>query len=264
MVNTTAGLKRVLTFLFGEKTNDFLASASVKLVPQVTNKTPCGNLRFFCPGRLPLWRARSLLTKEPETIRWIEGLKPGSVLWDVGSNVGTYSIYAAQRGLSILAFEPSPGNFYILNKNIEINFMEGKVAAYCIALSDQTGLGKFYMADTGLGSALSSFGKPIDWQGNQFKAKSALAACGMTMDDFIADFNPPFPNAIKIDVDGIEECIISGAAQTLKDKRVNSVLVELDIRRRDYVEGVTKFMNQSGFVLCDKPETQYNHIYARG
>ena len=49
--------------------------------------TPRGRLAFYCLGDLALWRARTLLTKEPETIEWIDSFRPGDVFWDVGANV---------------------------------------------------------------------------------------------------------------------------------------------------------------------------------
>ena len=53
-------------------------------------------------------RARSLLSKEPETITWLDRLEEDDVLWDVGACVGSYSIYAAvRRGVRVVAFEPA-------------------------------------------------------------------------------------------------------------------------------------------------------------
>ena len=37
---------------------------------------------------------KPLLTKEPGTIAWIEGFTEDDVFWDVGANVGLYSLYA--------------------------------------------------------------------------------------------------------------------------------------------------------------------------
>src|SRR5262245_41812198 len=46
-------------------------------------------------GRL-VWRARTFFTEEPDTVAWLDGLRPDDVLWDVGANVGLYTIYAAK------------------------------------------------------------------------------------------------------------------------------------------------------------------------
>ena len=42
---------------------------------------------------------------EPETLDWLDRSK--GVLWDVGANVGTFTVYAALHGMTAVAFEPS-------------------------------------------------------------------------------------------------------------------------------------------------------------
>lgn len=41
------------------------AQLSEKLAPIVSQKTDFGTINFFCPGKMPAWRAQTLLTKEP-------------------------------------------------------------------------------------------------------------------------------------------------------------------------------------------------------
>ena len=85
-----------------------------------TNK---GSITLLCPGKLPLFRADTLFSKEPETIKWIEKFKPETVFWDIGANVGIYSIYAGLNpNLNIYAFEPASNNFNLLNQNIQLVF----------------------------------------------------------------------------------------------------------------------------------------------
>src|SRR3954454_23342205 len=82
-------------------------------------EVPGGSVKFFCPSPLLTNRAETLLTKEPDTIKWIDSFPAESVFWDIGANVGVYSLYAATRpGLSILSFEPLAANFHVLSRNI--------------------------------------------------------------------------------------------------------------------------------------------------
>lgn len=272
--NVASGfLNNTIKIVGGRKASRIAARLAEDLSPTLSLNTDFGAILFFCPGKLPERRARTLLTKEPETLEWIGTFKETDILWDIGANVGVYSLYAAKKGHSLVAFEPSPSNYYLLAKNIEINKLDNKIHAYCIAFSDVTTLDTFYMAKTELGGASNSFGEATDAQGKPFVAQLRQAMVGFSIDDFIKLFNPPFPSHIKIDVDGIEGKIVIGAKQTLADKRLKSVLIELDTERTEYCERVTKEFENSGFKLAKKePTTEcdnskftavFNHIFIR-
>src|ERR1041385_7886227 len=83
---------------------------------------PGATLRFFTPSPLLLLRAETILTKETDTIEWIEGLDERGVFWDIGANIGVYSLYAIlRRSVTVLAFEPAAANFHVLSRNIQLN-----------------------------------------------------------------------------------------------------------------------------------------------
>lgn len=266
-------LKQSINLLGGNRATQILAHFAEEFPPEVTQKTIFGNIKFFCPGKLPEWRAQTLLTKEPDTIEWINTFNKDTILWDIGANVGVYSLYAAIKKVKVLSFEPSPSNYYILNRNIEINKMDNMISAYCLAFNDVTKLDVFFMENTQLGGALNSFGELIDYKGNPFIASMNQAMIGFGVDDFIKQFKPPFPNHIKIDVDGIEDRIVNGAQETLADKRLKSVLIELDTERKEYCKKVTEILENSGLKLLKKEHSEilninsfsyvFNHIFVR-
>ena len=56
---------------------------------------------------------------------------------DNGANIGIYSIYAADfTGCHVFAFEPESLNYAEFNKNIFVNYLHERMAAFCMALSD--------------------------------------------------------------------------------------------------------------------------------
>jgi FkbM family methyltransferase len=274
------GVKAVksIASLLGESRKTLIMSELVEeLTPIVNSVTPYGEIKFFCPGRIPHWRAETLLTKEPETIQWIDGFDPNSVFWDVGANVGVYSLYAAQRHkLQVMAFEPSAANYYILSKNIEINDMDSLISGFCIAFSDTSELGFLNMSNTTPGGALSCFGEAQETYhicGKTFDVPFKQAMTGFTIDEFIDKFSPPFPNYLKVDVDSIEDKIIVGAANTIKDHQLKSVLIELDTKEEEYSERVITSLEEAGLKLTlDRHDRTYdygdfasiyNHIFVR-
>jgi FkbM family methyltransferase len=245
-------MRGTIKILGGQQAGRIEAAIAERISPVIDAVTPSGVIRFFCPGLLPEYRARTLLTKEPETIAWIDTFGKNDVFWDIGANVGGYSLYAALKQVRTLAFEPSASNYFLLNRNIELNKMHDRVSAFCVALSDDTRLASLHMQSTQLGGALSSFAEPVDWQGRAYAAAFQQAMIGFDVDRFIRQFNPLFPNHLKIDVDGREDKVIAGAQQTLRDRRLQSVLIELDGGREDYTASVIRVLEDSGLALAQK------------
>lgn len=96
------------------------------------------SLRFAAPNALCKWRYETFSSKEPETLEWINAMPDGAVLWDVGANVGLYSVYAAKkRNCKIWAFEPSVFNLELLARNIYLNNLTDRVCIVPIALSNK-------------------------------------------------------------------------------------------------------------------------------
>jgi FkbM family methyltransferase len=229
---------------------------SVPLVIE-TVVTSHGPIKFYCLGALPLWRVRTLFTKEPETIEWIDSFAEGDVFWDIGANVGIYSLYAAaKRNVHVVAFEPAAGNYYLLNRNVELNGFADRVEAYCVALSDETSARALNMQMTALGGALSSFGEPVDNFGKRFTPGFRQGMIGYAVDSFIVAFHLPFPNHIKIDVDGIEDRIIAGAAKTLADPRMKSLSIELDSARETETGEIVAYIERAGLKLAARRQSE--------
>jgi len=77
------------------------------------------DLTFAIPNIVNYVRINTFSTKEPETLEWIDGILKGSVVWDIGANVGLYSCYAAKaREYEVFAFEPSAFNLELLTRNV--------------------------------------------------------------------------------------------------------------------------------------------------
>ena len=221
-----------------------LEGLSEKMI--ASTPVPGGCVRFYeAPTSLLRSRATSLLSKEPETIQWIDGFNDAAVLWDIGANVGVYTLYAAiRRNASVLAFEPSAANFHVLSKNIQLNSLCQRVTAYCIALAGETSLGVLNLDSSSMGLAINQFGEPGEISPYSEKTDAAIVhgTIGYTIDDFIGKFAPPFPTHIKMDVDGIELEILEGARKTLRDPRISSVLVELSLTDADQQRRGRRFL----------------------
>jgi len=259
-----AGIRGSAGLFGGERKNLILSNLVEQLSPVYSQTTRHGSINFFCFGEIPLWRAETLLTKEPETIEWIDSFKEGEVLWDIGANIGCYSLYAAKKGISVFSFEPSAANFFLLQKNIEINQLDKKIQAFCLAFSDVSETGYLNMSSIQMGGAINTFGEAtekFEFMEDTCNVKFQQGILGFSIDEFIRYFKVPVPNHIKIDVDGIEEKIICGAKKTLLDKNVKSILIELDLNPSRYKKDIFVFFEESGFLQVSK---KHGHMFDSG
>lgn len=249
------------------KRDDFL-----ELFPNDVIYTNYGRIKFYSPSEILFWRSRSFFEKEPETIDWINSFDKNAVFWDIGANVGLYSLYAAKKGLNVCAFEPVSQNIHIINKNILINKLDHKIAMYPIAFAGATKLSEMFIQNLAIGDAENTFDKPVDWQNKNYEVKFKQAAIGYTIDDFLNVFGLSFPDYIKIDVDGLEYEILYGASETLGSNKLKQILVELYLEDPRYSELIS-YINSKGFVLDSKKRSKlfdntvyqnvYNHIFVR-
>jgi FkbM family methyltransferase len=267
--------RRLSAWLLRQVGPELRAEALETLTEEMVTEVPVpgGSLTFYTPSPMPLFRATSALSKERETITWIDSFKAGEIFWDVGANVGVYSLYAAvARNVLALAFEPSAANFHVLSRNIHLNRMCDRITAYCIALSGETRLGFLNMESPLMGTALNQFGRAGDVSPYSEKDASlnAHGMIGLTIDDMVNQFGAPFPNHIKLDVDGLELDILRGAAKTLHDQRLASLLVELNVTDGVQADSATRLLEKAGLhLIAQGPpqvtlrQTGVNHIFER-
>jgi FkbM family methyltransferase len=186
-------------------------------------------LIFNTPNKMTNWRVQSLFDKEPDTIRWIEAMTPGSVLVDVGANVGMYTVFSAvTRQVKVYAFEPESQNYSLLNQNIASNALSDSVIAYPLALSDETGANRLYLSQFTAGGSCHSFGEDVGFDLRPRGHAFAQGSFCTTLDQLVKNGTVPVPDYIKLDVDGFEHKVIEGARETLKNLKVKEILVELN------------------------------------
>ena len=193
-------------------------------------------MRFATTGSSSKKRVRTLCSKEPITLAWIDTFGMGETLYDIGANVGMYTIYAAvMRKANVYAFEPEALNYAELNKNIYLNELHGQVLAYCLALSDVDKVDKLLLSDFGLGISYHDFEEnswtedkefAVDWKVSKDNRRPQ-GCIGQRVDTLIAE-GLPVPDHIKIDVDGLEHRVIHGMLETLARPELKTVLIEIN------------------------------------
>lgn len=193
-------------------------------------------MRYATTGSSSTKRVRSLFTKEPITLAWIDSFRENEVLFDIGANVGMYTVYAAvMRQARVYSFEPEALNYAELNKNIYLNNLHHSCLAYGLALSDVDKTDRLLLSDFGLGISYHDFEENSWTEDKQFaedwhvsKDNRRPQGCiGRRVDTLIAD-GLPVPHHIKIDVDGLEHRVIAGMLETLRQPDLRTVLIEIN------------------------------------
>jgi FkbM family methyltransferase len=223
------------------------------LIPRHEVATRYGKLVFVTAHPEALQFPRELADREPETLEWIDSFQTPCGFWDIGANVGSYALYAALRPrVSVLAFEPAPASYAALCRNIEANGSGDRIEALCIALSDVTRIGTLNMSATNAGNSFNSFESTLDCFGRELDIRFRQATIGFSIDDFRRSFGIATPHYLKIDVDGIEQQILDGAAETLTDPALRSVLIELESEETERNAGILARLERAGFVLAQR------------
>jgi tRNA G37 N-methylase Trm5 len=164
--------------------NDFIQERSYKSI-KILDK----EIKFFVPNQLLEWRVDTYFSKEPETLEWIDSFekKENLIFWDIGANIGLYSIYNSLKHSksTTIAFEPSSSNLRVLTRNISINNLEKNIKVVPIPLTNKENI--FQEMNEGHfveGGALNSFGEKFDFEGKEFKPTMKYNLLGTTMNYF--------------------------------------------------------------------------------
>jgi FkbM family methyltransferase len=215
-------------------------------------------------------RAATFSIKEPETLEWIDSFSANAVLWDIGANVGLYSIYAAKaKKCKVYSFEPSIFNLELLARNIFKNCMEGEITIIPLPLTNFVQESTFNMSGTDWGGAMSTFGKDFGHDGKRMNEVFRFSTIGLSIEDAIKYLNIPIPDYIKMDVDGIEHFILEGGKKSLRE--VKEILVEVNDDFYDQSDSVKGLLEDLGFILKEKTHaamfennSTYNQIWING
>ncbi|WP_163381588.1 FkbM family methyltransferase [Cyclobacterium sp. SYSU L10401] len=155
-------------------------------------------------------------------------LSPGDVMVDAGANIGLISIFSAfkvgDEGL-VVAFEPHPETFSILQKNILINGLT-KILLFNKALGSASGIAKIY-SNLQINRGAASL---VLFEKNS----PSFDVDVVTLDSILTERNIHKVNLLKIDVEGFEMEVLKGSHSILSKSNGPILVVECSTTRSNF------------------------------
>jgi FkbM family methyltransferase len=176
--------------------------------------------------------------EEEVLIALLQLLQPGEVFWDVGANLGLHALTVAQRkpGIRTYAFEPNPSLAALLRQTAVLN--AAAVGVMEIALAEKTASAEFFLHEGNSGrSGLHN------WDSNA--RVTGIRVTTMTASDVVKSGKAPFPNVLKIDVEGSEHEVLKGMSELLPQRALRAIVFE-DARNETPAK---QLLQRAGFSL---------------
>ena len=214
-------------------------------------------IKFFIPNKAVDLRVKRIFSKEPGTLKWIDNFKndENTIFWDIGANIGLFSLYASQKhnNIKIFSFEPSTSNLRVLSRNISINKLQERILINQFPLTKNENL-YLDLKETRFqeGCASNTFGEDFGHDGNKIYEKNSYKVFGNNINNLIDNKILDIPDYIKIDVDGIEHLILEGADKYLNSKKIKSISVEINEKFEEQKVRVNQILLSNKFKFVSK------------
>jgi len=257
------GVIRPTTYLWGDIRSQRALTRTVRVSRQVAGSLV--SLEFHAPNSICQWRAKTFWEKEPETLAWIDAYGGSGALFDIGANVGLYSVYyAVTKPGRVYAFEPSVFNLAILARNVHVNHVAKKIHIVPNPLSSANGFADFAVQSFEAGGALSAFGVAHGQDGKPLQPVMTYLTHGFTLDGLMDRGVLEPPALIKVDVDGIEHLILKGGEKTLARPDCRSVLIEVNEQFVELSSVVTDVLTAAGFKRHESEQATAGNLSKSG
>ncbi len=174
-----------------------------------------------------------------------EFIRPGMVVWDIGANVGVFTLASASlcKDGSVLAVEADIWLASLLTRSLNLNENKRwRVSVVHAAVSSGPGLAKFLVSARGRASSALDVPGALERMGG---SRSTELVVTLSLDMLLDCFSPP--DFVKIDIEGAEQEAIKGARRLMEEVRP-IIYIEVGERGRSWIGAKLKEM---GYVLYD-------------
>jgi len=165
-----------------------------------------------------------------------KGVHAGCVFYDIGANVGYYSLMAARLSEphgKVVAFEPLPRNIAFIKRHVTLNRLEERITVIAAAVSDHSGS--------------AWFDPDISTSKGHIAEVGQLEVRLVCIDELVEAGKIPAPDVMKIDVEGAEAEVLRGAMHILQTRHP---LLYLDTHQREAHEQTVSILADLGYTIA--------------
>jgi FkbM family methyltransferase len=171
-------------------------------------------------------------------------IKENAVVWDVGANVGLFSVLSgalAGKHGAVIAFEADTDAAILLHRTAYLNRDRFSMSVVPIAISDKIGILKFAIAKRARASnAIEGFG-----HSQMGGVRETRMVPSFTLDGLLDAFRPP--TVLKIDVEGAELDVLKGAVSVISEFKP---IIYCEVSRSN-AQAVARLLQEMGYKLFD-------------
>lgn len=197
---------------------------------------------------------------------YIDTLPKSSIFYDLGANLGWFAIYAASIGLNTYAFEIDENNFIGLQENVKHNPDVKNIHIFNQGIADAKKLVTLRTNTENIGDHHKVIDIPNFSASDWIRSGKILKDVEVdTLDNFIEANNLPYPNNLKVDIDGSEYAFLLGSPKVLQ--HADSMVIEFFTKSQYYYDSIN-ILHEAGFRLVKTYEIPnepnlYNFVYSK-
>jgi FkbM family methyltransferase len=169
---------------------------------------------------------------------FINSLKSNSTIIDIGSNIGTFSVFIAallKGNANIFSYEPYIENYNLLKENIRLNGYENVISAFPLAVANEAGERSFYIDKDD--NAMHSF---------FYETVNLLKVKTITLNEIFSENKIDKCDFLKIDAEGSEYEIILNSSDEIFG-RIKIISLEFHKHKEHTYEELKKFLEAKEF-----------------
>jgi len=211
------------------------------------------NIYFRADNLVTHFRSNLFYLKEREVQLFLdENLQINDIFFDVGANIGVFSIYAAiKKNAKVYAFEPEYSNLNLLKENIIKNNLIDNIAPYSLAIGKDCRITNLHIADFTPGNAVSSISNSDLTKTNEgYNVVWKEGVMEITLDKIIKDLHIK-PKILKIDTDGNEKNVLLGSKDLILSDELRFIIIEKTKNKSDLLF-CFKFLEEFGYSEINK------------